>query len=75
GIEEVSILDLAKKIIQKTGSKSTIEMISYDDAFGKDFDDMQRRVPGIEKINKLIGFEPKSDLDMILDEVIKYLKN
>ncbi|MBW1815069.1 MAG: nucleoside-diphosphate sugar epimerase, partial [Deltaproteobacteria bacterium] len=56
-------------------SKSTIEMISYDDAFGKDFDDMQRRVPGIEKINKLIGFEPKSDLDMILDEVIKYLKN
>jgi len=74
GIEEVSILDLAKKIIQKTGSNSTIEMISYDDAFGKDFDDMQRRVPGIEKINKLIGFEPKSDLDMILDEVIKYLK-
>jgi UDP-glucose 4-epimerase len=74
GIEEVSILDLAERIIQKTGSKSSIEMISYDDAFGKDFDDMQRRVPGIEKINKLIGFEPKSDLDMILDEVIKYFK-
>lgn len=74
GIEEVSILDLAERIIKKTGSNSTIEMISYDDAFGKDFDDMQRRVPGIEKIKKLVGFEPKTDLDMILDSVINYLK-
>lgn len=74
GIEEVSILDLAERIIKKTGSTSTIKLIPYDQAYGKDFDDMQRRVPGIEKINKLIGFEPKSDLDMILDEVINYLK-
>lgn len=74
GIEEVSILDLAERIIQKTGSKSTIELIPYDEAFGKDFDDMQRRVPGIEKIKQLVGFEPTTNLDTILDEVIAYLK-
>jgi UDP-glucose 4-epimerase len=75
GIEEVSILELAERIIQKTSSKSSIKLIPYDEAFGKDFDDMQRRVPGIDKIKQLVGFEPLTDLDTILNEVITYMKD
>ncbi len=75
GIEEITIFDLAKRIIKKTGSKSKIKMIPYDKAFGKDFEDMQRRVPGIEKINKLVGFKPKTDIDTTLRHIIDYMKN
>lgn len=74
GIEEITILDLAKRIIEQTGSESTIAMIPYEKAFEKDFEDMQRRVPGIDKIKKLIGYEPKTDLYTILQSVISYQK-
>ncbi len=72
GIEEISILDLANRIIRLTDSASEVRLIPYDEAFGKDFEDMQRRVPGIEKIEKLIGFRPRTGLDEILTRVIDY---
>ncbi|MBT8341256.1 MAG: NAD-dependent epimerase/dehydratase family protein [Desulfatitalea sp.] len=75
GIEEVSILNLAKRIIEACGSSSQIQFIPYDKAFGKDFEDMQRRVPGIEKIANLTGFDPKADLDVILTKVIRYMRS
>ena len=74
GTQEISILDLAHKIIQATGSSSRIQMIPYEEAFGKDFEDMQRRVPGIEKIKKAIGFQPETELDAILKHVIDSMK-
>ena len=48
-------------------------MIPYEKAFEEDFEDMQRRVPGIEKIKAVIGFEPKVDLDTILQNVITFM--
>ncbi len=72
GTEEVSMLDLAKRIVALTHSASDIRLIPYDEVFGKDFEDMQRRVPGIEKLNQLIGFNPKTSLDAILTKVINY---
>jgi UDP-glucose 4-epimerase len=72
GIEEISILDLATRIIRLTGSASEPRLIPYDEAFGKDFEDMQRRVPGIGKIENLIGFRPRTGLDEILTRVIDY---
>ena len=74
GTEEITIYDLAKKIIVMTGSRSEIKLIPYDQAFGKDFEDMQRRVPSIEKISDLIGFSPSTPLDHILDKVISSMK-
>jgi UDP-glucose 4-epimerase len=74
GTEEVSILELANRIIETTGSSSKIELIPYERAFGKDFEDMQRRVPGLEKIGKLIGFNPQTPLDAILTKVIAYMR-
>lgn len=74
GTEETTIFELAEKIIAKTGSDSEISLIPYEDAFEKDFEDMQRRVPGIEKLKKLIEFHPAYELDVILDDVIDYIK-
>lgn len=72
--EEVSILDLAKKVIAKTGSSSRIELISFDQAMGADFEDMQRRIPAIERLVKLTGFKPKVNLDGILERIIAWQK-
>jgi UDP-glucose 4-epimerase len=74
GTEEISILELAECIIAATGSTSTIEMVPYDKAFGKDFEDMQRRVPSVEKIRKLVGFDPKTSLEAILTNVINFMR-
>ncbi len=75
GTEEISILDLARKIIALAGSGSDIQMIPYEDAFARDFEDMQRRVPGIEKIRRAIGFEPATGLDEILGKVIDSVRD
>ena len=73
-IHEVSILDLAEKIRQKTGSASEIVLVPYDKAYEAGFEDMPRRVPDLTKIRKLIGYEPKITLDGILDRVIESLR-
>lgn len=74
GTEEISILQLAEKIIHLCQSRSTIQLIPYEKAFGKDFEDMQRRVPGIEKIHRLTGFQPRTPLDDVLREVVDCLR-
>ncbi|MBU2488067.1 MAG: GDP-mannose 4,6-dehydratase [Proteobacteria bacterium] len=71
GTEEISIRDLAERIIRASGSSSEIRIIPYEDAFPADFEDMQRRVPDISKILALTGFVPRTDLDTILSEVIR----
>lgn len=74
GTREITILNLAEKIIEKTNSESVIKKIPYEKAFKKDFEDMQRRVPSIDKLRSFIGFEPKTDLDTILDNIIDDIK-
>jgi UDP-glucose 4-epimerase len=74
GVEEIMILDLAKRIIALTNSDSEIVLTPYDEAYGEDFEDMLRRVPSIEKINQHIGFQPKSALDDIIREIVAFMK-
>lgn len=74
GTQEITILDLAKKIIELTQSSSTIDLIPYEKAFEEDFEDMQRRVPSIEKIRAVAGFQPKTTLDTTLQNVIAFMK-
>ncbi len=71
GLREITIADLARKIIAIVDSQSTVQFIPYNEVFDKDFEDMQRRVPGIEKIRSLIGYHPQTDLDSILKYVIE----
>lgn len=72
--QEITIEDLAKKVKKMSGSNSEIIYIPYEQAYGKGFEDMRRRTPNIEKIKNLIGFEPKIDLDGIIERVIAYFK-
>ena len=57
-----------------TGTTSPIEHVTYEKAYGPGFEDMRRGCPNIEKIRKLIGFEPKYDLEAMIQGVIDYFK-
>jgi UDP-glucose 4-epimerase len=70
--EEITIEDLAKRVIVLTGSQSEIQFIPYDQAYAPGFEDMRRRVPSIEKINRLTGYQPSYTLDEMLESVISY---
>jgi UDP-glucose 4-epimerase len=70
GEAEVSINDLAKQVIALAGSSSAIEHVSYQEAYGQQFEDMQRRVPDLSRIRKAIGFAPKTTLEQIIRSVI-----
>ena len=72
--KEVTINELAEKVKKMTGSSSAIEHVSYEKAYGPGFEDMRRRCPNIEKVRKLIGFEPKYDLEAMIQGVIDYFK-
>lgn len=71
--EEISIHDLAQKIIKATNSKSKIVYIAYEDAYQDGFEDMERRVPNIERIKKLTGWEPTRNLDTIIRDMAQHL--
>jgi UDP-glucose 4-epimerase len=75
GTEEITIIGLAQKIIDITDSPSEIKIIPYEVAYEADFEDMERRVPSIEKVSRLIGFKPNDDLDDILLEILASMKN
>jgi len=70
--EEITILDLAQRVVDITGSPSEIVCIPYDQAYAPGFEDMQRRVPCIDKIGALIGYVPRNTLDDTLRAVIAY---
>lgn len=70
---EITIGDLAKKVVHSLGSKSLIEMIPYEDAYSPGFEDMQRRVPDISKIESVIGWKPTRDLDVIIADIAAFL--
>src|SRR5688572_23496789 len=69
--EEISINDLAKRVIALAGSSSTIEHVPYDVAYGRQFDDLPRRVPKLDKVRGAIGFGRRFDLDQIIRAVIE----
>jgi UDP-glucose 4-epimerase len=71
GTEEVSIRDLADRIILRTGSSSSIRVIPYDEAYEAGFEDMERRVPDTTRAFDMVGFEPTKKLDDIIDSVVE----
>lgn len=67
--QEISIKELAEKAIEMTGSSSTLRFIPYSEAYGDGFEDMQRRVPSLEKAKRLIGYQPTRSLKDIINDV------
>ena len=70
GTEEVSIRELAERVIARTGSASSIRVIPYDEAYEAGFEDMARRVPDTARAHAMVGFAPTLDLDAIIDSVV-----
>jgi len=71
---EISINDLATKVIEETGSRSEITFVPYGEAYGENFEDMERRVPNIELINELVGWKPQRDLTQMIGDIVKEMK-
>jgi UDP-glucose 4-epimerase len=69
---EISMMDLARKVREMTGSPSEIVLVPYDQAYEAGFEDMPRRVPDLRKIRGLIGYEPRVQLDEVLARVIAF---
>jgi len=67
---EISILDLARRIIELTASPSPVELVPYEQAYATGFEDMRRRVPDTAKVTRLTGWRPTRSLDDILRETI-----
>ena len=72
--DEVSIKKLAEQVIKITGSTSKIAQIEYESAYKAGFEDMQRRVPDISKIESVVGWVPKLSLDQIISDVANHLR-
>jgi len=72
--EEVTIKGLAEKAVEMTGSTSEIRYIPYEEAYGEGFEDMQRRVPSLEKAKRLIGYQPTRTLETIINDVAEQFR-
>jgi UDP-glucose 4-epimerase len=72
--EEITIEDLALKIKSLASSSSEIKYLPYEEAYGEGFDDMRRRIPSLDKIEKQVGYRPKTSLDQILEKIIAYFR-
>jgi UDP-glucose 4-epimerase len=68
--EEVSMIELARRVKRMTGSASDIVLVPYDEAYAEGFEDMPRRVPNVDKLTAFVGGRPTTPLDEILRQVI-----
>ena len=68
--QEISIADLAHRIIELTGSRSDVVYVPYSEAYGNGFEDMRRRVPDVSKLRSTIGYAPDTSLDAALQRII-----
>ena len=70
--QQVTIMELAKTVIELTGSSSTIEKLAYENAYPEGFEDMQRRVPDISKIKQVLGWTPEINLEQIIKDIAAF---
>lgn len=68
--DEISILGLAERVIERAGSASKIRFVPYQQVYGEGFEDMRRRVPSLQKVSRLIGWRPLRSINDIVDDVI-----
>jgi UDP-glucose 4-epimerase len=72
--EIVTINELAQRVLERTGSKSKIVEVPYDEVYGQGIEDMLHRQPAIEKVTGAIGWQPTRSLDEILADVIAHVR-
>jgi UDP-glucose 4-epimerase len=67
---ETRIIDLARLVIERAGSSSTIEFVPFDKAYGADFDQITQRHPVEERLRQLTGFQPRWSLEQTVDDLL-----
>jgi UDP-glucose 4-epimerase len=67
--QPVEILELAERVIRAMGSRSTVERVPYEVAYGAGFEDMRHRRPSLDLLERLTGFRPRRSLDDILQDL------
>jgi UDP-glucose 4-epimerase len=72
--EEISIINLAKRVIANTNSISSIHFQSYEDAYAQGFEDMERRVPDNSLLKELTGWSPARNIDQIINDLVAFLR-
>ena len=72
GVREISIEALARQVVSATSSRSELTYVPYDRAYAEGFEDMQRRMPSIDKVQRLLGWAPQTDLDKIIADVVAF---
>ncbi|MCX5770116.1 MAG: GDP-mannose 4,6-dehydratase [Candidatus Hydrogenedentes bacterium] len=72
--ESVTMEDLARRVIERTGSASGISYVPYDQVYGPGYEDMRHRAPSLDKIKNAIGYQPQTSLNQILDAVIQDIR-
>ena len=70
--EPVSVRELAEAVVRQAGSSSEIRHIPYSEAYGHDFEDVQRRVPDVSRLHETLGTTPRMPLTEILDDIIRW---
>ena len=75
GTGEISINELAQQVIEQTNSQSEIHYIPYEKAYAPGFEDMQRRVPDISKIQRELDWAPKKNLSQIISDVAQHISH
>jgi nucleoside-diphosphate-sugar epimerase len=71
--EEISIRELAERVIRRTGSDSKVQLVPYGEAYGEGFEDLQRRLPDCTRLRQLLGWSPAYSLDETIDAVAEHL--
>ncbi|MCP4647069.1 MAG: nucleoside-diphosphate sugar epimerase, partial [bacterium] len=70
--QEITILELARRVREISGSNSEIVVVPYEQAYPEGFEDMQRRVPDVSKLVGLTGIKPEADTDAIIRKIIEF---
>ena len=73
--QEVTIRALAEQVIRTTGSVSEIQCVPYDTVYPEGFEDMQRRLPDVSKLQRVTGFRPMRTLQQIIDDIVAEMKH
>ena len=73
--QPVSVLQLAERVIAMTNPAAAIEFLAYNKAYSDDFEDVQRRVPNVDRLFGTIGIKPEMTLDSILKDIIRWKRD
>ena len=72
--DEITINELARRVVEMTGGRSEIVRVPYEEVYGKGFEDMRRRRPDVTKLREVVGYAPRFGIDEILEDVIEYYR-